>query len=135
MQVIYQDGVREVLDIRDQEYDGWWLSCLWIHAPKRARTLCWIHTLYRLQNYPRFARDCCKFTTTCFCFYLTADSNKQLLKNASFLASEPSELSEPSSHPKPSSPLPKASPALPSVTPLKKTFSAVGEGDGTINNP
>ncbi len=128
MQVIYQDGVREVLDIRDQEYDGWWLSCLWIRAPKRARTLCWIHALYRLQNYPRFARDCCKFTTTCFCFYLTANSNKQLLKNASHLPSEPSSLPKASS-------FPKASPVLPSVSPLKKTLTATEEGDGTINNP
>jgi hypothetical protein len=85
LQVIYQDGVREVLDIRNQEFDNWWLWCTWTHAPKKARNLCLVHAVYRLQNYPRFARDCCSFVnkTTCFCFYLTAEFNEQLLADAS----------------------------------------------------
>jgi hypothetical protein len=94
LQVIYSDGVREVLDFRKQKSEDWWLCCAWIRAPERVRDLCWIHVSYRLLNYPRFARDCCTFVNkkTCYCFYLTADTNAKLImtdvKSASIVAAE-----------------------------------------------
>ena len=75
IQIVYHDGIREVLDVRNHLSD-WWLSCAWKHVPEEIRELCWKHATFRVKNFPRFARDCCNFVnkTTCFCFYLASDT-------------------------------------------------------------
>ncbi len=77
-QIIYQDGVRDVLDIRVNDA-GWWLWSTWDHVHENIRNLCLKHAAFRTKCFPRFARDCCEFRITCWCFHCHEDTWVELV--------------------------------------------------------